>query len=96
MTYKMDRLGKYAGYCMLMIAVGTMTVHAEPSVYGFGSNDSSTQQRQSSTSSKRSIASMQQKIAQQDERIEGLITIIEGLSASLNELQMRGAQNRKR
>jgi len=91
MTYKMDRSAKYVVSSMLMIALGSMTLHAEPSVYGFGSNDSSTQQRQSSSSSKRSIATMQQKIAQQDERIDGLITIIEGLSASLNELQMRGA-----
>ena len=87
MTYKMDSISKY----LLTITLMTMTLHAEPSVYGFGSNDS-TQQRQSSPSSKRSISAMQQKIAQQDERIDGLTTIIEGLSASLNELQMREVQ----
>ena len=92
MTYTMDRISKYLVTITLMMTVSSMTLHAEPSVYGFGSNDT-TQPRQSSSSSKRSIASMQQKIAQQDERIDGLITIIEGLSASLNELQMREVQS---
>ncbi len=77
-----------------MIIMNSMALHAEPSVYGFGS-DETTEHRESSSSSSsnRSMASMQQKIAQQDERIDGLTTIIEGLSASLNELQMRGPQS---
>lgn len=92
MKDKMDRIIRYLGTIVLMTAVSTLTLQAEPSVYGF-SGDDSRQQRQSSTSSsRRSIATMQQKIAQQDERIDGLITIIEGLSASLNELQMREVQ----
>ncbi len=91
MIYKMDSISKYLATMALMMTVSSMTLYAEPSVYGFGSNDT-TPSRQSSSSSKRSIASMQQKIAQQDERIDGLITIIEGLSASLNELQMREVQ----
>ena len=91
MRHKIDMIGKYVAYITLVMAISSMTVHAEPSVYGFGSDDT-TQNRQYSSSSKRSLAVMQQKIAQQDERIDGLITIIEGLSASLNELQMRGAQ----
>ena len=92
MRYTMDRLGKHLVTLTIMIVMSSMAVHAEPSVYGFGS-DESTQYQESSSSSKRSIASLQQKIAQQDERIDGLITIIEGLSASLNELQMRGTQS---
>ena len=67
-----------------MFAVNSVTLHAEPSVYG----NNTTTYRQSS-SSKRVISAMKLKIAQQDERIDGLTTIIEGLSASLNELQMR-------
>ena len=92
MKYKIKILGKYVAYITLMIVMNSMSLHAEPSVYGFGS-DETTQHRQSSSSSNRSLASMQQKIAQQDERIDGLTTIIEGLSASLNELQMRGSQS---
>lgn len=91
MRYKMDMLGKYTAYSILMIIMNSMVLHAEPSVYGFGSDDTAQERRSSSSS--RSIVSMQQKIAQQDERIDGLITIIEGLSASLNEIQMRGTQN---
>jgi len=87
----MDRISKYLVIMTLMLAVNSMTLHAEPSVYGFGSSDN-TQNRHSSPPSKRSMSAMQQKIAQQDERIDGLITIIEGLSASLNELQMREVQ----
>ncbi len=90
MTYKMDKLGKYLVSIAVLSVINTMVVHAEPSVYGFGSDDTTEQRRSSSPS--RSIASMQQKIAEQDERIDGLTTIIEGLSASLNELQMREVQ----
>jgi len=76
----------------LMMTVNFMTLHAEPSVYGFGSSDTVPHRQSSSSSSRRSLAAMKQKIAQQDERIDGLTTIIEGLSASLNELQMREGQ----
>lgn len=75
-----------------MLVLSSMLLHAEPSVYGFGT-DETVAHRPSSSSSKRSIASLQQKIAQQDERIDGLTTVIEGLSASLNALQMRGNQS---
>lgn len=89
----MDRINKFLLTLALIVTVSSITLHAEPSVYGFGSSDTTPEYRQSSSSSKRTISAMQQKIAQQDERIDGLITIIEGLSASLNELQMREAQD---
>ena len=92
MTYKMDRLSKCLVMITLMMTVNFMTLHAEPSVYGFGSSDTVPHRQSSSSSSRRSLAAMKQKIAQQDERIDGLTTIIEGLSASLNELQMREGQ----
>jgi len=92
MRYTMDRISKYLVIMALMMTMSSMILHAEPSVYGFGSSDTTQQRQSSSSSSKRSIAVMQRKIAQQDERIDGLITIIEGLSASLNELQMREGQ----
>jgi len=82
-------LNKVVAQCVCMVLAGTIVVHAEPSVYGFGS-DEPTNDPQTSVGSKRTIASLQQHIAQQDERIDGLTTIIEGLSASLNELQSRG------
>jgi len=74
-----------------IFVVSSVLIHAEPSVYGFGTSESSTttHRSQSSASSKRTLASLKQHIAQQDERIDGLTTIIEGLSASLNELQMK-------
>ena len=72
------------GSCIVMAS--TLFLHAEPSVYGFGSDDN-TNEPKMSVGSKNTIASLQQHIAEQDERIDGLTTIIEGLSASLNELQ---------
>jgi TolA-binding protein len=74
------------------IVLTSMFVHAEPSVYGFGS-DENTNDTQISMSSKSTITSLQQHIAQQDERIDGLTTILEGLSASLNELQQSRGTN---
>lgn len=78
-------LNKGVAQCVCIVLASTLFVHAEPSVYGFGSDEPKT-----SVSSKSTITSLQQHIAQQDERIDGLTTIIEGLSASLNELQSRG------
>ena len=82
-------LNKVVVQCVCMALASTLLLHAEPSVYGFGS-DENTNDPKTSVSSKSTIASLQQHIAQQDERIDGLTTIIEGLSASLNELQSRG------
>lgn len=89
MRKRMDSITKSIA-CMVCITVAAASfVYAEPSVYGFGSREStSSRSSQRSVSSHRSIAALKQKIAQQDERIDGLTTIIEGLSASLNELQM--------
>jgi len=87
----MGTIHRYLLGFSVTIMLGTLTLHAEPSVYGF-SNGNATQNRSSSSSSKRTIAVLKQKIAEQDERIDGLTTIIEGLSASINELQMRDAQ----
>ena len=87
----MGTIDKYLFGFSVTLMLATLTLHAEPSVYGF-SNDSAPKHRSSSSSSKRTIAVLKQKIAQQDERIDGLTTIIEGLSASINELQMRDTQ----
>jgi TolA-binding protein len=74
-----------------MIFASTLFVYAEPSVYGFGTEEP-TENVETTGSSNRSLASLQQQIAQQEERIDGLTTIIEGLSASIHELQQsRGA-----
>lgn len=85
-------LNKVTAQCVCIILASTLLVHAEPSVYGFGSDDN-TNDPQTSVSGKRTIASLQQHIAQQDERIDGLTTIIEGLSASLHELQQARGTN---
>jgi TolA-binding protein len=85
-------LNKVVAQCVCMALASTLLVHAEPSVYGFGSEEN-TNDPQTSVSGKRTIASLQQHIAQQDERIDGLTTIIEGLSASLNELQQSRGTN---
>ena len=86
------RLNKVAAQCICIVLANTLLIHAEPSVYGFGS-DEPTNDPQTSVSRKSTIASLQQHIAEQDERIDGLTTIIEGLSASLNELQQSRVVN---
>ena len=86
------RLKKIVAQGVCMVLTSTLFVHAEPSVYGFGS-DENTNTSQTSVGSKSTIASLQQHIAQQDERIDGLTTILEGLSASLNELQQSRGTN---
>ena len=78
------------GICIVFAS--TLFVHAEPSVYGFGSAEPENDPK-ISMSSKSTIASLQQHIAEQDERIDGLTTIIEGLSASINELQQSRGTN---
>ncbi|MBT8343864.1 MAG: hypothetical protein KJO45_04020 [Sulfurovum sp.] len=83
-------LNKVLARYVCIVCTSTLLVHAEPSVYGFGS-DEPTNDPKTSVSSKGTISSLQQHIAQQDERIDGLTTIIEGLSASLNELQSGGS-----
>jgi len=90
MTKRMDKTAKLAACMVCIMVAGSSLLYAEPSVYGFGSSEStSSRSSQRSVSSNRSMAALKQKIAQQDERIDGLTTIIEGLSASLNELQMK-------
>ena len=85
-------LKKYVTAYPLIFLVSTALIQAEPSVYGFGS-DEETNDAQTSVNSNRTIAAMKQQIAQQEERIDGLTTIIEGLSASINELQQSGQTN---
>ncbi|PHS38570.1 MAG: hypothetical protein COB07_08255 [Sulfurovum sp.] len=86
----MDKRAKLAAFMACILLTGSSLLHAEPSVYGFGSSEStSSRSSQRSVNSNRSIAALKQQIAQQDERIDGLTTIIEGLSASLNELQIK-------
>ena len=86
----MDRITKSVAWLLCVVISGFSLVHAEPSVYGFGSSErTASYSSQGSVSTKRTIAALKRKIAQQDERIDGLTTIIEGLSASLNELQMK-------
>ncbi len=76
----------------LILCMSTLFVQAEPSVYGFGTEDTGTITVTDirPTASLRTMADMRRKILEQDERIEGLTTIIEGLSASLNEMQRGG------
>ena len=78
---------------LLVLFVSTVLVHAEPSVFGFGTEDTGTitVTDMVPTTSLRTMADMRRKILEQDERIEGLTTIIEGLSASLNEMNRGGA-----
>lgn len=78
---------KYVRAFSTVVFVTTLLVHAEPSVYGFGSDESSSD-TQTIESSPNTIAGLKQKVAEQQERIDGLTTIIEGLSASINELQL--------
>ncbi len=85
-------LKKIAVPCVCMISASTMSVYAEPSVYGFGT-DESTVNVQTTGGSNASLASLQQQIDQQNERIDGLTTIIEGLSASIHELQQSKASS---
>ncbi len=85
-------LKKIAVPCVCMISASTVSVYAEPSVYGFGT-DESTENVQTTGGSNASLASLQQQIDQQNERIDGLTTIIEGLSASIHELQQSKASS---
>lgn len=87
-----NMLKKYVAVCLLILLAGSTLIQAEPSVYGFGS-DEDTNDGQASVSSSGSNAALRQQIAQQEERIDGLTTIIEGLSASINELQQSGRTN---
>lgn len=87
-----NRINRVVAQCVCMIFASTLLVHAEPSVYGFGSEEP-TVNVQTTGSSNRSVASLQQQIAQQEERIDGLTTIIEGLSASIHELQQSKGSN---
>jgi len=84
---------KYGLKFALLFGVSTVLIHAEPSVYGFGTEDAGTitVTDRAPTTSLRTMADMRRKILEQDERIEGLTTIIEGLSASLNEMQRGGS-----
>lgn len=79
---------KYAKRSICIFALSMGFVYAEPSVYGFGSDEYSDNEP-SSVQDSSTIASLRQQIAQQNERLDGLTTIIEGLSASINELQIR-------
>jgi len=84
-------LDKTILYGACIVVANTALLYAEPSVYGFGS-DENTNETQVSVRDKRMVGSLEQQIAAQDERIDGLTTIIEGLSASLHELQQRSGQ----
>jgi TolA-binding protein len=86
------RLNKIVAQGVCIVLASTLFAHAEPSVYGFGS-DENTNDPQVPVSSKSTIASLQQHVAEQDERIDGLTTIIEGLSAAINELQQSRGTN---
>jgi len=87
---------KYLRNLFFFLVLISTALLAEPSVYGF--DNSSSGSRQGSISSqtmivqnKKTIASLKRQIAEQNERIDGLTSIIEGLSATLGEIQGRGA-----
>ncbi len=88
-------LKKIAVPCVCMIFASTVSVYAEPSVYGFGTDepDEPTVNVLTTGGSNTSQASLQQQIDQQNERIDGLTTIIEGLSASIHALQQSQASS---
>ena len=75
------------------IVVTASVLYAESSVYGFGMEEETMQAAQTARAPLTTMAAMRQRIAEQDERIDGLTTIIEGLSASLNELRSKGAND---
>lgn len=79
---------RYTIRALWMMLLSTVVLFAEPSVYGFGTDESDDSGSFSQQESSASVASLKQQIAQQNERIDGLTTIIEGLSASVNELQL--------
>ncbi|HQS72679.1 MAG TPA: hypothetical protein PLH07_01760 [Sulfurovum sp.] len=81
---------KYVIRAAWIALLGSGLLCAEPSVYGFGTDESSDTESYSDSDqgSSSTIASLRQQIAQQNERIDGLTTIVEGLSASINELQL--------
>jgi len=76
------------GFIYILLA-STHLAYAEPSVYGFGTDESDSEVQMSDGSSANTIAALRQQIAQQQERIDGLTTILEGLSATINELQQK-------
>jgi TolA-binding protein len=87
---------KYIHNLFFFLVLSSTALLAEPSVYGFNNSSSgSTQDSRSSQNmivqNKKTIASLKRQIAEQNERIDGLTSIIEGLSATLGELQGRGA-----
>lgn len=79
---------KYVTHSAWIFVLSMGLVYAEPSVYGFGSDEYGDDNEPSSVQDSSTIASLRQRIAQQDERIDGLTSIVEGLSVSINELQM--------
>lgn len=67
----------------------TLSLSANPSLFGFGSEEEATTKRDNNA-----LSSMHQKMMEQEERIDGLTTIIEGLSASLNALQTQNLEKK--
>ncbi len=92
MKIYIKNIGTYLVFIALVMT-GTLTLHAEPSVYANVNNERAVHRASTYSSSRRSLSVMKQKIAAQDERIDGLTTIIEGLSASLHKLQIRESHN---
>ena len=88
MTQKGNR---YLRHYIGSILVCSVLAFAEPSVYGFGSDEDTSDS--TSHSGTENVVSLKQQIAEQNERIDGLTTVIEGLSATVNELrQSRGVE----
>lgn len=83
---------KYIRNLFFFLLLSSTALLAEPSVYGFSNaNNGSASSQNMVVQNKRIIAALKRQIAEQNERIDGLTSIIEGLSATLGELQEKGA-----
>ena len=83
----------FIGKVVVLVALSTILVLSEPSVYGGNNGFYNTDKV--IVKNKKTISALQNKIAQQNERIDGLMSIVEGLSATVNELQNKQTAGNK-
>lgn len=74
-------------YYVTVLFLLSITLQAEPSVYGNSNGFVSPQKVMSEN--KKHIARLRQQISEQKEQIEGLKSIVEGLSATVHELSQK-------
>lgn len=88
----------YLRHIFLALALSSVALLAEPSVYGYNNLNSGSMQGLSTAEkmivkNRKNIASLKRKLAQQEERIDGLTSIIEGLNAAIAELKEGGVSS---